>query len=98
MKTNIIALVIVACCLSARATSTIDTVNRNAYAANAGWLDARADGTNGAVIGEFVCSNFLYAANLGWISLGGGNPTNGIYYSNSAANDCQNWRCWPAAC
>ena len=69
------------------AASTIDTTNRYAYSANAGWLDARADGTNGAVIGEYVCSGYVYGANIGWISLGGGSPTNGIYYSNSSAND-----------
>ena len=36
------------------------------------------DGTNGAVIGEFVCSGYIYGANIGWIHLGNGSPTNGF--------------------
>jgi hypothetical protein len=71
-----------------RADSTIDPQNRFSHSANAGWIDWRGgNGTNGAVIGEFVCSGYLYAANLGWISLGGGNPANGIQYHNNAADD-----------
>ncbi len=72
---------------SARAAATISATNRYAYAANAGWIDCRADGTNGLVIGEFVCSNSIWSANVGWISLGGGKPTNGAYYSNASSND-----------
>jgi hypothetical protein len=50
-------------------------------------MDWRGDTNNGAVIGEYVCSGYLYAANVGWINLGGGAPTNGIYYQNLSAND-----------
>lgn len=67
--------------------ATISATNRYAYAANAGWIDCRADGTNGLGIGEFVCSNFVWSANVGWISLGNGKPTNGAYYSNASSND-----------
>jgi hypothetical protein len=67
--------------------TTIDGVNRYAYAANFGWLDWRGDTNNGAVIGEYVCSGYIYSANFGWINLGSGAPTNGIYYQNVSSND-----------
>jgi hypothetical protein len=67
--------------------STIDENNPYAYGANLGWIHCRADGNNGAVIGEFVCSDYLYGANIGWIHLGNGAPTNGIHYFNTSAND-----------
>ena len=73
---------------TAHATSTINVTNRYAYGANVAWIDWRGDdGTNGAVIGEFVCSGYLYGANIGWIHLGSGSPTNGFAYSNLATND-----------
>ncbi len=46
-----------------------------------------ADTNHGAVIGDYVCSGFIYSANVGWINLGNGNPTNGIRYQNLATND-----------
>lgn len=70
---------------SARATS-INATHHNAYGANIGWIHARGDGTNGAVIGQFFCSGYLYGANVGWISLGN-YPTNGFRYSNLNADD-----------
>jgi hypothetical protein len=70
-----------------QAATTIDPVNKYAYGANIGWMDWRGDTNNGAVIGEYVCSGYVYAANVGWINLGGGSPTNGIYYQNLSAND-----------
>jgi hypothetical protein len=70
-----------------RAASTIDTVNRYGYDANVGWMDGYADGASGAVIGQYVCSGCLYAANVGWVNLGSGSPTNGIQYQNLSAND-----------
>jgi hypothetical protein len=72
---------------AARAATTIDDVDRYAYGANIGWMDWYADGTNGVVIGEYVCSGSIYSANVGWINLGSGSPTNGIYYQNLSAND-----------
>jgi hypothetical protein len=71
----------------ARAGTTIDKFNRNSYGANFGWMDWYADGANGAVIGDYVCSGYLYAANVGWINLGSGSPANGIYYQNLSSND-----------
>jgi len=72
---------------SIQAATTIDPVNRYAYGGNVDWMDWYADGVNGAVIGEYVCSGYIYAATVGWINLGGGSPTNGIDYQNLAAND-----------
>ena len=69
------------------AATTIDSVNNCAYGANLGWINWAGDTTNGAVIGEYVCSGFIYSANVGWINLGNGSPTNGIQYQNRSAND-----------
>lgn len=70
----------------ARGDTTINASNRYAYGANVGWLDARGDGTNGAVIGQFFCTGYVWSANCGWISLGNG-PTNGWRYSNTSPSD-----------
>jgi hypothetical protein len=72
---------------SLHATTTIDPVNRDAYGANIGWINAYADGANGAVIGDYYCMGYLYAANVGWINLGSGSPANGIQYQNNSASD-----------
>jgi hypothetical protein len=70
-----------------QAATTIDAANKFAYGANLGWLDWTGDNTHGAVIGAFVCSGYIYSANVGWIALGSGTPTNGIYYQNLSASD-----------
>src|ERR1044071_8703683 len=70
-----------------RTATTIDAVHPYAYAANVGWLNARGDTNSGAVIGEYVCSGYLWSANLGWIDLGDGTPANGIRYQNNSAAD-----------
>ena len=87
MKTPSIVLATILTVASAHAATTIDAANPNAYAANIGWINCRGDVANGAVVGEFVCSGFIYSANCGWISLGNGAPTNGIRYGNLAAAD-----------
>ena len=69
------------------AATTINPVNQYAYGANLGWLNAYADGANGAVIGEYVCSGYLYGANVGWIHLGDGTPANQIQYQNNSGTD-----------
>jgi len=71
---------------ASHAATTINTVNHDAYGANVGWINARGDGTNGAVIGQLYCTGYVWSANCGWIALGNG-PTNGWHYSNAAAND-----------
>jgi len=88
MNTKLIA---VALALSAgagvaRADSTVNPVHRYAYGANAGWIDARADATNGAALGQSYCTGHLWSGNVGWIGLGSG-PTNGWRYSNASAID-----------
>jgi hypothetical protein len=69
------------------AATTINPVNKFSYGANIGWMDWRGDTNNGARIGQYVCSGYIYAANVGWINLGGGAPTNGIFYQNLSASD-----------
>jgi hypothetical protein len=66
--------------------TTINTPHRQAYSANMGWVDARADGVNGASIGQFFCTGYVFIANGGWIHLGNG-PTNGFAYSNASQKD-----------
>jgi hypothetical protein len=88
MKTLALIIAALSLAITAHASSTINATNRYAYGANVGWIDWRGDdGTNGAVIGEFVCSGYIYGANIGWIHLGSGSPTNGFAYSNLATND-----------
>lgn len=72
---------------AAAAPSTVNSTNRHAYGANFGWIDARADVTNGVRIGGTYCSGFAWSANCGWICLGSA-PTNGWRYSNASAGDC----------
>ena len=69
------------------AATTINSVNRYAYAANLGWIDWRSDTNSGAAINATYCSGSVYSANAGWISLGAGAPTNGVQYQNLSAND-----------
>ena len=80
-------MVVALATVAAQASSNISVTNHLAHAANPGWIDARADATNGAVIGEYVCSGNMYGANVGWINLGVGAPTNGIRYGNASSND-----------
>ena len=84
MKSFTLVLLFVAATSTLHAGSTINPGNPYAYGANFGWANAYANGgTNGAVIGEFYCSGYIYAANVGWISLGNTNgPANGYAYSN----------------
>jgi hypothetical protein len=67
--------------------TNIDPAHSVAWGANIGWIDWRGDSTAGAVVGEFVCSGFIYGANVGWIQLGDGTPDNGIRYQNNSATD-----------
>ena len=69
------------------AATTIDAANRYAWGANLGWMDWVGDTNNGAAIGDYVCSGFIYSANVGWINLGSGSPADGVYYQNNSASD-----------
>lgn len=87
MKKVLRALITLVAISNLHAASTIDAINRYAYGPNLGWMNAVADTNNGAVIGNFVCSGYIYSANAGWIYLGGGSPINGIYYQNNSVGD-----------
>jgi hypothetical protein len=87
MKTLLIITFAVGSLASARCATTINPVNKFAYGANIGWTDWRGDTNQGAIIGEYVCSGYIYSANCGWINLGSGAPTNNIQYKNLSAND-----------
>lgn len=86
LKLVVLCLALGSACGIAAADTTINMTHHEAYGANVGWLDARGDVTNGAVIGQFYCTGFVWSANCGWIGLGNG-PTNGWQYSNAAASD-----------
>ena len=87
MRTIVSLTLLLALEAGARAVTTIDPGNHYAYGANIGWIEARGDTAHGAVIGEYVCSGSLYAANVGWICIGGGSPANSIQYQNNSATD-----------
>ena len=87
MKAVLTFLTMLATLAAGRAVTTVDPVNKLAYGANFGWGDWRGDTNNGAVIGEFVCSGYIYAANVGWIHLGNNAPANGVRYQNNSATD-----------
>jgi hypothetical protein len=70
-----------------RGATTINAVNRFSYGANVGWMDWRGDTNQGAIMGEYICSGYIYSANCGWINLGTGAPTNGIQYKNLSDSD-----------
>ena len=48
---------------SALAATTINAVNKFSCGANFGWMDWRGDGTSGVVVGDYVCSGYIFAAN-----------------------------------
>jgi hypothetical protein len=73
--------------LHAATTINPETNKSFGYGANIGWLNAYADDTNGAVIGDYICSGYIYSANCGWINLGSGTPANGISYQNNSGLD-----------
>ncbi|MDB6028873.1 MAG: hypothetical protein JWM68_5096 [Verrucomicrobiales bacterium] len=87
MKNLLIALLMTALAAQAGTSISSVTTNNSAYGANIGWINAYADNTNGAVIGEYVCSGNIYSANCGWINLGNGVPVNGIGYQNNSSTD-----------
>jgi hypothetical protein len=87
MKTFLMTVLLFALLVPGRAATTINPANKYAYGANLGWMDWRGDTNNGVIIGEYVCSGYLWAANCGWISLGNGTSANGIRYQNNSATD-----------
>lgn len=55
---------------AAQAATTINATNRHAYGANVGWVNFRSDVTNGAAIGLYYSTGYVWSANCGWIGLG----------------------------
>jgi hypothetical protein len=81
------ALIAIALARSTFASSTIDSTNANAWGANIGYTNWKPSPADGVVVGEFVCSGYIYGANVGWINVGNGDPINHIQYSNASAAD-----------
>jgi len=69
------------------AGTSINAANRHAYGANIGWLNFRGDVANGAEIGLYFSTGYVWSANCGWISLGSGAPANGHSYANNSSTD-----------
>ena len=72
---------------SARAATTINSTNAYSWGANTGfwnWRPSTADGVN---IGAYICQGYIYAGNIGWISMGSGTPADHIRYANNSATD-----------
>lgn len=80
----LIVMCIMCVAVSAQAVTTVNATNKWAWASGSGWINCRTDSTNGAVIGEFVCSGYLWSSGTGWINIGDGTPTNGIRYTGTA--------------
>ncbi len=87
MKRQMILIALALSSLTVWAVTTIDPANKYAYGANIGWVNAYADGANGAVIGQAFCSGYMYGANVGWIHLGDGAPFNNMAYANDSDTD-----------
>jgi hypothetical protein len=83
----LVSLMSLAAIAPVQAATTVTSSNKYSYGANVGWMDWRGDTNNGAVIGEYVCSGYIWAANVGWIRLGDGTPVNGVRYLNNSASD-----------
>jgi hypothetical protein len=72
------------------AATTIDPFNKYVWGANIGWMDWSGGSgatATGAVIGEYVCSGYIYSATVGWINLGSSSPANDIQSQNNSATD-----------
>ena len=87
MNRILIILFCIAIPIASDAATTINNANKHAHGANIGWLNCQGDVANGAVIGEYVCSGYIWGANVGWIHLGDGTPANGVQYQNNSATD-----------
>ena len=86
VKLQLVVCLVLSMALHASGGSTIDSTDKWAWASS-GWINCLPNTTNGAVIGEYVCSGYFWSAGAGWINLGNGNPTNKIRYTNASSND-----------
>ena len=69
------------------AATTINASHKFSYGANFGWMDWSGNLSNGVLVTDYICSGYIYSANVGWISMGGGSPSNSIQYQNNSAAD-----------
>jgi len=69
------------------AETTINSTAKYAHAANAGWVNFAANGSDGVVFGGYYLAGYAHAANFGWIHFGDASPSNGIRYQNNSATD-----------
>ena len=68
---------VLALSLPGRADTTIDSANKAAWSANAGWITLRPNRPlepDGVVVNATYLSGFGWSANLGWINFGDGSP------------------------
>jgi hypothetical protein len=72
---------------SVLADSTIRPASSLVWSSNVGWTNWLPSLPDGVVTGEYVCSGYLYGANVGWINMGNGAPQNHIRYSNTSGVD-----------
>ena len=54
----------------ASTNSTINSTRKWAWSSSVGWINCKSDATNGMIVGQYVCSGFMYSPTAGWISLG----------------------------
>ena len=75
--------------VAAVAQSNIDPNHKSAWGENIGWQDWRD--ANGSIDGVRVHATFLsgymWAENVGWISVGDGSPAGGTHYANTDGSD-----------
>lgn len=87
MKRTLLTLLALSAPVMCMAVTTVDPVNKYAYGANIGWVNAEGDLAHGVEIGQAFCEGYMYGANVGWIHLGDGAPVNGMAYANDSATD-----------
>jgi len=90
MKKLCVFLILIVPLLAHGSGTTIDPTNYAAWGANIGWTNWLADSSaDGVIVGQYVCSGWIYAANVGWINMGTAfTPSAGhIQYTNASATD-----------
>ncbi len=65
MKKLLLLVAVLGLPMAAHATSTISPANSFSYGANIGWMNWRPSSADGVEIGEYVCSGYIYGANVG---------------------------------
>ena len=71
------------------AQSNIDPEHKHAWTENCGWSNWRDadDGDAGVLVAETFLSGYIWAENVGWISVGDGSPASGEHYANADASE-----------